>query len=51
LVEFYKSMAPGGRVSRQTTITGASTQASRLSDPSNSNNPTPNTGNTYLLLY
>ncbi|XP_075093199.1 uncharacterized protein LOC107817019 [Nicotiana tabacum] len=36
-------MAPGGRVSRQTTITGASTQASRLSDPSNSNNRTPNT--------
>ncbi|XP_019267614.1 PREDICTED: uncharacterized protein LOC109244911 isoform X2 [Nicotiana attenuata] len=36
-------MAPGGRVSRQTTITGASTQASRSSDPSNSNNPTPNT--------
>ncbi|XP_019263142.1 PREDICTED: uncharacterized protein LOC109240913 [Nicotiana attenuata] len=36
-------MAPGGRASRQTTITGASTRASRSSDPSNSNNPTPNT--------
>ncbi|OIT21756.1 hypothetical protein A4A49_52839 [Nicotiana attenuata] len=36
-------MAPGRRVSRQTTITGASTQASRSSDPSNSNNSTPNT--------
>ncbi|XP_070036108.1 uncharacterized protein [Nicotiana tomentosiformis] len=36
-------MAPGGRVSRQTTITGASTQASRSSDLSNSNNTIPNT--------
>ncbi|OIT30430.1 hypothetical protein A4A49_36722 [Nicotiana attenuata] len=36
-------MAPGGRVYRQTTITGASTQANRSFDPSNSNNPTPNT--------
>ena len=50
LVEFCKSMAPGGRVFRQTTLTGETIQDTQSLDELNNPTPLVNTGNTFYYV-
>lgn len=47
LIEFCKSMAPGGRVFKQTTLTGETIQATQSLDESNNLTPIVDTANTF----
>jgi len=50
LIVFCQSMAPGGRVFKQTTLTGETIQDTQSLDELNNPTPLVNTGNTFYYI-